>query len=330
MPDDATRIFAPQPIPQPAAVRLRELGTLTMFDELDREMTRDELIEAVRDQHVLFGLGGVVYDAEVIEAAADLRMIATMHPAPTYVDIPAATARGVPVTGIPNTGLAKTTAEFTFALLMATAWRIPEADQFLRAGRWQQNQSDAFLATRLYGSTVGIVGMGAIGTDVAVRARACGMHVVYTKRTQLSPAEEAALTVEYRSLPDLFRESDFVVLTPALTPSTKGLVTAELIGLMKPTAVLVNTSRGQVVDEAALEEALVAGRIGGAGLDVFEHEPLAADSPLWTLPNVIITPHMAGFRPDHWDAATSLFAENLRRFDSGQPLLNQVVKIAGY
>jgi glyoxylate reductase len=319
--DTTTRIFVPQPIPQPAAARLRALGTLTMFEELERELTRDELRESVRGQHVLFGLGGVVYDEEIIDAAAGLRLIAAMHPAPTYIDIPAATRRGVLVTGIPNTGLAKTTAEFTFALLMATAWRIPEADQFLRAGHWQQNQSDAFLGTRLYGKTLGIVGMGAIGTDVAHKARCCGMHVRYTKRTQLSPAEEVALGVEHRPLDDLFRESDFIVLTPALTPSTRGLVTAELIGMMKPTAILINTSRGLVVDEEALEDALVHGRIRGAGLDVFHTEQGRQRGPgarMRELENVVLTPHMGSAARETRVEMAMRTVENIARFVRGE------------
>ncbi|MPZ73281.1 MAG: D-glycerate dehydrogenase, partial [Nitriliruptorales bacterium] len=284
------KIYVPQPIPAVALERLRSLGEVTVFDHLDRLLPPGELRTAVADQHILFALGGIEYDAELIDGVADLGLIAAMHVSPAFVDITAATRRGIPVSGIPNTGLAKTTAEFTFALLMATAWRLPEADTFLRGGRWIQNQSEAFLGTRLYGKTLGIVGLGAIGTDVAVKARACDMNVVYYKRTPLSRAEEIALGAEYRSLEDLFRESDFVALTPPLTAQTKGLVGADLIGLMKPSAILLNTSRGQVLDEVALEDALVSGRIRGAGLDVFQWEGLPDPGPrdrLKELPNVV-------------------------------------------
>lgn len=319
------KIFVPQPIPPAAVDRLRELGELTLFAHLDRAMPRDELLEAVRDQHILYALGEIGYDEQVISAAGDLRLIAAMHVHPAkFVDIPAATSRGIPVTGIPNTGLAKTTAEFTFALLVTTAWRLPEADRFLRDGRWQQNQSEAFLGTRLYGKTLGIVGLGAIGTDVAVKARACGMSILYSKRTQLSPAEAVTLGVEYRSLEDLFRESDFVVLTPALTSETRGLVGADLLAVMKPSAILINTSRGQVVDEQALEEALAQGRIRGAGLDVFAREEPPVRGPgdgLKNLPNVVLTPHMGSAARETREEMALRTVQNIARFlDGRRPL----------
>lgn len=313
------RIFVPQPIPEAAVQRLRELGDVTVYEHLDRVISHDEVLDAVRDTHVLYALGGIGYDAEVIDSATDLRLVAAMHVNPTFVDVAAATRRGIPVTGIPNTGLAKTTAEFTFALLLATAWRLPEADRFLRDGRWQQNQSEAFLGTRLYGKTVGIVGLGAIGTDVATKARGCAMDVVYTKRTPLSPAEEAALGIEYRSLEDLFRESDFVVLTPPLTRETEGLVGADLLALMKPSAILVNTSRGPVLDEAALEEALVAGRLRGAGLDVYQHEGTdpGPREGLTRLPNVVLTPHIGSAARETREEMALRTVANIERFLAG-------------
>ena len=301
--------------------RLRALGDVTLFGHVDRAMPRDELLAAVRDQDVLFALGGVAYDAEVIAAATELKLIAAMHVNPGFVDIDAATARGIPVSGIPNTGLAKTTAEFTFALLIGTAWRLPEYDRFLRDGRWVQNQSEAMVSTRLYGKTLGIVGLGAIGTDVAVKARACGMSIVYFKRSPLSPAEEHALGAEYRSLEDLFRESDFVVVTTLLTAQTKGMINAALIGSMKPSAIFVNTSRGPVVDEEALTDALEAGRIRGAGLDVFVWEDQPDPGPsdrLRNLPNVVLTPHIGSAARETREEMALRTVANIERFLAGQ------------
>ena len=315
------KIFVPQPIRPAALERLHALGDVTLFDHLDRVPSSAELVAAVADQHVLFALGGIRYDAAVIDAATDLQLIAAMHVNPVFVDIDAATQRGIPVTGIPNTGLARTTAEFTFALLIGTAWRLPEADRFLRDGQWVQNQSEAFIATRLYGKTLGIVGMGAIGTDVAVKARACGMSIVYNKRSPLSPAEEHALGAEYRSLEDLFRESDFVVVTVLLTAQTKGMVTADLIALMKPSAIFVNTSRGAVVDEEALTEALVDGRIRGAGLDVFAYEDHPDPGPgevLKSLPNVVLTPHYGSAARETREEMALRTVDNIERFLSGE------------
>ena len=315
------KIFVPQPIRPAAVERLRALGDVTLFDRVDHVPSQEELVTAVADQNVLFALGGIQYDARVIEAARDLKLIAAMHVNPVFVDIKAATSRGIPVTGIPNTGLAKTTAEFTFALLIGTAWRLPEADRFLRDGKWIQNQSEAFITTRLYGKTLGVVGMGAIGTDVAVKAKACGMNVVYNKRSPLSPAEEHALGAEYRSLEDLFRESDFIVVTVLLTAQTKGMVSADLIALMKPSAIFVNTSRGAVVDEEALTQALVAGRIRGAGLDVFAYEGHPDPGPgevLKSLPNVVLTPHYGSAARETREEMALRTVANIERFLAGE------------
>lgn len=314
-------LFVPQPIPQPAVERLEKRCDLTIYPHTDRRIPYEEMLEAVRDQHILYALGEIPYDAKIIEAVEDLRLIAAMHGSATFVDKEAATRRGVPVTLIPRR-ISKTTAEFTFALLLATAWRLPEADRFLREGKWRQNQSMAFLTTRLYGKTLGIVGLGTIGTGLAKRARAMEMDVLYNKRNPLSPAEEGLLGVEYRSLEDLFRESDFVAVTPALTQATKGMVTGELIGLMKPSAILINTSRGLVVDEAALEQALVDGRIRGAGLDVYHREIPEADVPgptdrMMSLPNVVLTPHIGTAARETREEMALRTVENIERFLDG-------------
>ncbi|HUF82753.1 MAG TPA: D-glycerate dehydrogenase [Burkholderiales bacterium] len=316
------RLFIPQPIPEPAVKRLEQRCQLTIYPHIDRRMPYADMLEAVRDQDILYALGEIPYDAKVIEAARKLRFIAAMHSSAKFVDKDAATRRGIPVSILPSR-IAKTTAEFTFALLMATAWRLPEADRFLREGKWRQNQSMAFLGTRMFDKTLGIVGLGIIGTDVAVKARACGMRVLYNKRKRLSPAEEALLNADYRPLVDLFRESDFIVLTPALTRDTKGMITAELISMMKPSAILINTSRGPVVDEAALERALAEGRIRGAGLDVYENEIPEADVPgpserMKSLPNVVLTPHLGTAARETREEMALRTAENIERFLDGQ------------
>lgn len=244
-----TRIFVPQPIPETADTRLRECGDVTIYPRVDRQIPRRELLEGVRDKEILYAIGEIAFDEEVIAAANALKLISAMHGSAPFVDKAAATRRGVPVASLPYGINIKTTAEFTFALLMATAWRFPEADRFLREGRWQQNQSQAFLGTRLFGKTLGIVGMGTIGQMVARRAAACEMRIIYNKRTRLSPADEMVLGgAEFRDLDDLFAQSDFVALTPKLTRETKGLIGERLIARMKPSAILINTSRGAVID----------------------------------------------------------------------------------
>lgn len=293
------KVLVPQPIPPRALERLNELcQEVEVFPRLDRRISRAELLSAVADKEVLWGISGVAYDREVIEAAPSLRLIAAMHTTAKFVDKAAATDRGVPVSAIASGGLSRTTAEFTFALLMATAWRVPQADRFLRDGRWAQNQSMALLGQRLYGKTLGVLGLGEIGADVARKATAFDMRVLYHKRSRLSPDREQETGWEYRDLADLFRESDFLVVCVELNAETRGLVSAELLSLMRPTSLLVNTARGHVVDEAALADALRSGTIAGAGLDVFENEDLDAATPpgpghgLLDLPNVVLTPHI--------------------------------------
>ncbi|HIM77470.1 MAG TPA: D-glycerate dehydrogenase [Rhodospirillales bacterium] len=318
-----TKILVPQPIPEAAAKLLQELGEVTIYPHVDRQIPRAELLEAVRDKNILYAVGEVPYDAELIEAATELQFIAAMHASAKFVDFAAATAKNVPVAGIPSVGLAKTTAEFTFALLMSTAWRLPEADTFLREGRWQQNQSMAFMGTRLYGKTLGIVGMGKIGQLIARKAAACDMHIIYTKRTRLSTAEEIAIgSAEYRAIEDLFMEADFIALTPMLTKETKGLVNDQLISLMKPSAILINTSRGPVLDEVALEKALREKRIRGAALDVYQTEvPEPNPGPiegLKTLPNVILTPHMGSAARETREEMALRTVQNIKRFIAGE------------
>lgn len=317
-------IFIPQPIPAQALEALEDLCRVEVFPHLHRHIERRELLEAVRSADILFGLSGIAYDAEVLGHAGRLRLIAAMHMNPKFIDLAAATARGVPVAGIPNM-LVETTAEFTVALVMATMWRLPEADRFVRDGRWKQNQSMAFLASRIFDKTIGIVGLGEIGSAVASRLRPLCREVVYTKRSRLDPADEDALGVRFLEMEDLFKNSDVVVLTPALTAATRGLVGGRLLGLMKPTAVLVNTSRGAVVDEAALESALADGRLAGAGLDVFEREvPHIDGGPrpgLLEMPNVVVTPHMgSAARETRTEMALRVVA-NVRAFlATGRPI----------
>ncbi len=315
------RIFIPQPIPANALRRLRAIGEVSLFDHHDRRITREEVLEGVVGKEILYAMGDIPYDEEIISAATDLKLIAAMHVAATFVDIPAATRRGVPVTGVPNT-LAETTAEFTFALLVSTAWRLPEADRFLREGKWTQNQSAAFLGTRLFGKTVGIVGFGRVGSGVARRCQALDMNLIYTKRSRLSPEDEASLGIEFRELDELLKESDFVVLAPILTADTKGLISREKLALMKPEAILINTSRGPVVDEEALEDALREGRLRGAGLDVYEREipePGYGPGPgLLALPNVVLTPHIgSGARETRAEMADRT-VDNIESFLAGE------------
>ncbi len=316
------RVYIPQPLPEAAVTRLEAVADVDVFPHTDRVIARAELLRAVKDKQYLYALAEIPFPAEVIDAALPgLKGIAAMYIFPKFVDIAAATQRGIPVTGIPNM-LVETTAEFTFALLMGTAWRLAEGDRLLREKGWKQYQSMAFLTTRLYDKTVGIVGLGKIGKAVAKRAQGCGMRVLYTKRHRLSREEEASLRVEWRDLESLFRDADVVALTPTLTPDSKGLVGEHLLSLMKRSAILINTSRGAVLDERALARALREGWIRGAGLDGFERE-LPHDDPgpfagLLELPNVVVTPHIGSAARETREAMALRTVENLEAMIQGR------------
>ncbi len=315
-------VYIPQPIPEAALKRLQQMAAVDVFPHLDRTISDAELLQAVKGKNYLYALGEVQYPEAVIEAAGPaLKGICAMYVFPKFVDIKAATRRGIPVTGIPNM-IVETTAELTFALIIGTAWRLPEADGFLRDGRWRQYQSMAFLTTRLYDKTLGIVGLGAIGRAVAKKAQGCGMRILYTKRTRLAPPEESRLGVGWRELDDLFRESDVVVLTPTLTPSSKGLVGDRLLSLMKPSALLVNTSRGAVLDEQALARALAEGRLRGAGLDVYAREfPYPDPGPipaLLALPNVVCLPHIGSAARETRDEMAMRTVDNIEALIQGR------------
>ncbi len=316
------KVFIPQPIPEVAVDRLKQAAEVEIFPYVDRVISPGELLKSVKGKNYLYALGEIPYTAEVMATALpSLKGIAAMYIFPKFVDIKAATERGIPVTGIPNM-LVETTAELTFALVIGTAWRLPEGDRLLREKQWKQYQSMAFLTTRIFDKTLGIVGLGKIGKSVAKKAQGCGMRVIYTKRTRLSPQEEIQLNVEWRELEPLFREADIVALTPTLTPSSKGLVGEGLLSLMKPTAILINTSRGAVVDEKALAKALKEGWIKGAGLDVFEREfPNPDPGPypgLLELPNVVVTPHIGSAARETREVMALRTVENLEAMIQGR------------
>jgi len=244
----------------------------------------------VREVHVLFCLVQDTVDAGVIAAGAALRVVATMTITPEQVDVAAATARGIPVTTIPPM-VTEATADLAWALLLAVGRRVVEADGLVRANVFPGAQSCRLEGLGVSGRTLGLLGCGRVGQAVARRARGFGMRVLYADPRPLAPPEEAALGLVRVPLPVLLAEADYVSVHVPLGPATRHLVGAPELQRMKPTAYLINTSRGPVVDEAALAVALAAGRLAGAALDVFEHEP-RVDPRLLALPNVVLTPHI--------------------------------------
>jgi lactate dehydrogenase-like 2-hydroxyacid dehydrogenase len=227
-------------------------------------------------------------DAAVLDAAPGLKVVSNIGVGTNNIDIAACTARGIVVTNTPGV-LTETTADMAWALLMAAARHVPQSERWLREGRWDRWALQQWLGKDVHGATLGIVGMGTIGSAVARRARGFGMKIVYTNRSRA--ANEAEIGAAFMPLDELLAASDFIVLVVPYSPATHHLIGAAQLAKMKRDAVLINIARGGVVDDAALVEALAAQRIGGAALDVFENEP-KFDRRFLDLPNVVLTPHI--------------------------------------
>ena len=249
------------------------------------------LLDKVRQIDGLLCLLTDSIDRQLIETGTSLQVISQMAVGYDNIDVAAATARGIPVGNTPGV-LTDATADLTWALLMAAARRIVEAEKFVRAGQWQTWEPTLLLGADLTGSTLGIVGFGRIGQAVARRARGFDMKVLYYSRHRKELALERSLGVEYATLETLLSESDFVSLHASLSAETYHLIDDRSFELMKSSAILINTARGAMVDEQALYRALSTNRIAGAALDVTDPEPIPLDSPLLKLNNVIITPHI--------------------------------------
>ncbi len=254
----------------------------------DRAMTRDEFLEAVRGRDGLLCLLTEDIDDEVLDISPGLRGVAIYAVGYNNIDVDACTRRGIPVTNTPDV-LTDTTADIAWALIFATARRVAEGDRYVREGRFTGWGPLLMLGSDVTGQTLGIIGAGRIGTATAARAAGFSMPIVYTSRSRNEAIER--LGARYLPLDDLLRESDFVSLHVPLTPETTHLIGARELDLMKPTAYLVNTTRGPVVDEKALVQALRDGAIAGAGLDVFEREP-ELEPGLADQENVVMLPHV--------------------------------------
>ncbi len=286
------KVFVTRRIPSPGVELLQRECDVRVYEDEERSIPREELLQAVKGCHGLLTLLTERVDGELLDAAGpQLRVVANYAVGFDNIDVAEATRRGVLVTNTPGV-LTETTADFTWALLMAAARRVVEGDRYMREGRYRAWSPTLLLGVDVYGKTIGIVGFGRIGEAVARRARGFSMRVLYHDVNRRSSAEEQALGVEYRDLDSLLAESDFVSLHVNLTESTRHLIGRAQFQRMKPTAILINAARGPVVDEAALVEALRSGQIRAAGLDVFEREPEMAPG-LAELPNVVLAPHIA-------------------------------------
>jgi gluconate 2-dehydrogenase len=273
-------------------------------------LPQHELIAALQGCAGVFITGSEQIDAALLDACPQLKAVCTMAVGYNNVDVPACTARGVLVTNAPGV-LTETTADFGFALMMATARRISEGERFLREGRWEHWGIDMFAGGDVHGATLGILGMGRIGQAIAKRGfGGFDMKVAYHNRSHLAPDVEASLGATWMPLPDLLSRVDHLVIVTPYTPETHHLIGAEQLVLMKPTATLTNIARGGVVDDAALAAALAKGTIAAAGLDVFEGEPTVLPA-LLALRNVVLTPHIASASVPTRRAMAGLAVDNL-------------------
>jgi gluconate 2-dehydrogenase len=282
----------------------------------DDEWPRATLLARAADRDALFVVASDRVDRELLAACARLRIVATGSVGYNHIDLAACGERGVAVSNTPDV-LTEATADMAWTLLMATARRVCESEHWLRAGKWGRWAFDQWLGADVYGTTLGIVGMGRIGSAVARRARGFEMKILYHNRSRA--ANEAELGARRVGLDELLREADHVVLVLPYSAATHHAIGARELAAMKSTATLVNIARGGIVDDAALVDALRAGRIAGAGLDVYENEP-ALHPGLLTVPNVVLTPHVGSATRSSRVGMAMLAAENLVAFATGAAL----------
>jgi glyoxylate reductase len=286
------KVFVARVIPSDGLDLVTGATDATVWPD-DLPPPRDELLRSIEGCDGVLTLLTDRVDAEFLDRAGpQLKVVSNYAVGFDNIDVPECTRRGIPVGNTPGV-LTETTADLAFALLMAAARRLPEGDRYVRDGKWKTWGPMLLLGPDVHGATIGIVGFGRIGQAVAKRAAGFGMTILYHDVNRLPDDVTAPLGAQYVPLADLLARSDFISLHVNLTPETRHLIDAAALRRMKPTAVLVNTSRGPVVDGAALASALKDGVIGAAGLDVTDPEPIPMDDPLVGLDNCLIVPHIA-------------------------------------
>jgi phosphogluconate 2-dehydrogenase len=301
--------------------RLHEQTDVTLIDNLDADGLA-QLREALPRAHGLLG-ASLKLDAGLLDLAPNLHAIASVSVGVDNYDIDYLTERRILLSNTPDV-LTETTADTGFALILASARRVVELANLVRAGQWKRNIGPAQFGSDVHGKTLGIIGMGRIGEALAQRGHfGFGMPVIYHSHSP-KPAVEQRFNAQYCSLPELLQQADFVCLTLPLTAQTEGLIGAEQFALMRPETIFINISRGKVVDETALIEALRSRQIRAAGLDVFEREPLNPDSPLLQLNNVVATPHIGSATHETREAMATCAVDNLLAALAGERPKNLV------
>ena len=288
--------------------RLEAHAHVTLIERLDAQ-GMEQLRAALPQAQGILG-ASLKLDAQLLDLAPGLEVVSSVSVGVDNYDIDYLTERKVMLTNTPDV-LTETTADTGFALVLASARRVVELANLVRNGQWQKNVGPEHFGTDVHGKTLGIIGMGRIGEALAQRGHfGFGMPVIYHSNSP-KPAVEARFNAQYRSLDELLQQADFICLTLPLTAQTEGLIGAEQFALMRPESIFINISRGKVVDEKALINALQQGQIRGAGLDVFEREPLELTSPLLQLDNVVATPHIGSATHETREAMARCAVENL-------------------
>ena len=305
----------------PLMQRLEEQANVTLIKRLDAQGL-DQLRAALPLAQGLLG-ASLKLDAQLLDLAPALEAVASVSVGVDNYDINYLTERKILLTNTPDV-LTETTADTGFALILASARRVVELANLVRNGQWKKNVGPEHFGTDVHGKTLGIIGMGRIGEALAQRGHfGFGMPVIYHSNSP-KPAVEARFNAQYRSLDELLQQADFICLTLPLTAQTEGLIGAEQFALMRPESIFINISRGKVVDEAALIQALQEGQIRAAGLDVFEREPLELTSPLRQLDNVVATPHIGSATHETREAMARCAVDNLLAALAGERPANLV------
>lgn len=296
------------------------------FNVDDQPMSREQLIDSMADCDVLVPTVTDSIDADLIDAAPPrIKLIANYGAGVNHIDLAAAKAKGIIVTNTPGV-FTDDTADLTMALILNVPRRLGEGHRMMRSGEWQGWSPTGMLGHRIGGKTLGIIGLGRIGEAVALRAKAFGLNIIYNKRHRLPASVEEELGVTFE--PDLDRlvaKADIISLHCPLTVDTDKIINAERIEQMKPDAYIINSSRGELIDEDALIAALESGRIAGAGLDVYTHEP-AVDSRLFAIPNVVLLPHLGSATFEGREASGERVITNIRVWADGHRPPDQVLE----
>lgn len=309
------RVFVAQPIADSALKRLRAIADVTVNKDSSKIISKPKMIAGVRKCDILVSLLNDKVDRAVLAANPKLRAVCSMSITPDNIDVAEATKRGIVVTVVPPI-VAEATADVHFGLMLAVARRVIEGDRMVRAGKFPGSQSNHLAGSFVYGKTIGLVGAGRIGQATARRARGFGMKILYWGPRR-KPDAELELGMEYVTLDRLLAESDFVSMHPPMNAETRHMISDKQFAKMKPTAFIINTARGAVIDEKALMRALKKKLIAGAGLDVFEHEPILP-AALKTMKNVVLTPHLGSAVMEVREKMANLVVDNIAALIEGR------------